>query len=137
MTRGECSCGRVEYQVSGPIGEVRYCHCSSCRRASGSAFSANARIAAENFNLVRGQDLITEYKSSAHATRGFCSVCGSPLYARVIDEPDHIRIRLGGLEDPQSVNVTGHVWVDDKADWFDIEDDLPQWHEGAPGVPLK
>ena len=52
---GQCLCGEVRYRVAGSIGEVRLCHCTRCQRATGSAFSANARILAASFTLLDGQ----------------------------------------------------------------------------------
>ena len=129
MTTGQCLCGAVRYRVSGPLGEVRYCHCHMCRRATGSAFSANARIPADRFQLAAGADVIREYEASPGAFRCFCGRCGSPVFARLAGDPGHVRIRLGGLDAPQSVEITGHVWTDSKADWYDIHDSLPQHPE--------
>jgi len=42
MIEGGCLCGGVRFRVKGKLGPAAYCHCQQCRRASGSAFAANA-----------------------------------------------------------------------------------------------
>lgn len=39
-------------QVEGPFGDVRYCHCSQCRRKSGTAFTANAKVSTSQWSIV-------------------------------------------------------------------------------------
>lgn len=63
--------------------------------------------------------------------KAFCSLCGSPLYARSDHDPDDIRVRLGGFEGELDVRITGHVWVSSKATWYEIEDSLPCHREAV------
>lgn len=132
MVSGRCLCGAFEYTVEGPFGEVRYCHCSQCRRGSGTAFSANARIRRAQWSLSGPPDLVTEYEHRPGRFKAFCARCGSPLYARSDHDPDDVRVRLGGFEGDLDVQVTAHVWVGSKASWYAIEDALPRHDEAAP-----
>lgn len=126
MHSGRCLCGEIEYEIDGEIGPIDYCHCSYCRRASGSAFASNATISSAAFTLRSGTDVLKEYESSPGKFRSFCSNCGSPIYARVVNFPQVLRIRLGTLSsDPRSL-PSGHYDVASKAPWFTITDDLPQ-----------
>ncbi len=129
MATGRCLCGAFEYDVEGSFGDVRYCHCSVCRRGSGTAFTANARIRASQWSLRGPRDRITEYEHEPGLYKAFCSQCGSPLYARSDHDPDDVRVRLGGFEGPLDVRVTGHVWVGSKAVWYEIEGSLPCYEE--------
>ena len=134
MSDGQCLCGKVRYRVSGSFGEVRYCHCSFCRRATGTAFSANAKLEAAQLEITSGRGEIREYETS-RGPRAFCSACGSPLYARVEREPQHVRVRLGGFDGPVDARITAHVWVASKSPWYEIADALPR-HREAMGSPL-
>lgn len=136
MTKGSCLCGSVQFEVSGPLGDVRLCYCSLCRRANGSVFSANTRVPLTRYKLTSGKEQITEFESSPGAFKAFCSSCGSPVYSRVQADPAHIRLRLGTLDERADAKITAHVWVGSKPAWFAIADDLPQHECGANG-PLR
>jgi hypothetical protein len=130
MVMGQCLCGKVRFEVDGDLGETRLCYCELCRRANGSAFSANVRVRTEQYRLLTGSGDIREYESSPGAFRAFCSCCGSPVYARVVNDPANIRVRLGTLAQDAEVKVVAHVWTRSKPGWFSIFDDLPRFAEG-------
>jgi len=134
MSEGECLCGRVRYRVAGPFGDVRYCHCSRCRRATGTAFSANAKVEAGRFEVSAGRGDIREYEAPS-GPRAFCGGCGAPIYARVTGEPDYVRVRLGGFDGPVDARITAHVFVGSKGPWYEIAGPLPR-HAEAIGSPL-
>jgi hypothetical protein len=130
MVMGQCLCGKVRFEVDGDLGETRLCYCELCRRANGSAFSANVRVPTEQYRLLIGREDIREYESSPGAFRAFCSYCGSPVYARVVNDPANIRVRLGTLAQDAQAQVVAHVWVRSKPAWYSIVDDLPKYDEG-------
>jgi hypothetical protein len=126
-----CLCGGVRIEISGKLGPVVYCHCSRCRKASGTAFAANADVRRKYWKFVSGEDIIRELESSPGVFRAFCSCCGSPIYSRRSATPDVLRLRLGILnEDPERRSLA-HFHVGSKAAWFEIADDLPQFAEGV------
>jgi hypothetical protein len=131
MYEGSCLCRNVRYEITGEIGDFGYCHCTSCRKASGSAHAANAPIQRAQFKLVSGADTLREFQSSPGKLRAFCSRCGSPIYALLAETPDLMRIRLGSLDTPFTKTPKAHTWVSDKAPWEPIDDDLPQFSEWA------
>jgi hypothetical protein len=132
MVEGQCLCGKVRFEINGELGATRLCYCELCRRANGSAFSANVRVPASAYKLLSGRDVIREYESSPGAFRAFCSTCGSPVYARVVSDPDYTRVRLGTLAQEASAKVAAHVWVRSKPRWYEIADALPQIEQAAP-----
>jgi hypothetical protein len=131
MLTGRCLCGGVRYEVTGSLGPVALCHCSMCRRASGTAFASNASVQGDDFHLRAGAELVQTYESSPGKLRHFCRVCGSPLWATDPKMPGYVRIRLGTLEDDPGVRPAFHFAVESKAPWFEITDDLPRM-ESAP-----
>ena len=131
---GGCLCGGVRYALDGAIGPAVFCHCSQCRRASGSAFAANATINTADFTLVQGRELIGEFESSPGKLRAFCSRCGSPLYARHRTKPEVMRLRLGSLDHAEDIELRGHIWTGSKAGWYPITDDLEQSPANNPWV---
>jgi len=125
---GGCLCGAVRYEISGPVRAAEYCHCSMCRKASGSAFSSNAEVAAVDFRWVAGSELLSEFASSAQRRKCFCSTCGSHLVIRRLDDPGTIIVTLGTIDSDAGVRPNRHVFVDSRATWFEITDDLAQFH---------
>jgi hypothetical protein len=131
MLTGGCHCGRVAYEVHGKLGVVTYCHCETCRKAQGGAFVAAAPARRKYVRLVRGEDAITEYESSAGKFRAFCRFCGPPLYSRRPADPEIVRIRLGSLDGDPERRPAAHIFVGEKAPWFTITDDLPRSAENG------
>jgi hypothetical protein len=134
--KGSCLCGSVRYEIAGELGDFGYCHCTSCRKASGSAHAANAPVERASFVLLGGRETLREYESSPGKLRAFCSTCGSPVYAYLTATPDVLRIRLGSLDTPFLKQPKAHTFVSDKAAWEPIEGDLPQFPEWAPKAVL-
>jgi len=126
---GKCLCGGVRYEIRGPLTGGVYCHCSQCRRASGSAFAANAGVAKEDFRLVAGEDLLRGFESSPKKFRWLCSRCGSPIYSVIPADPNTVRIRLGTLDGDPGIRPGFHVFVGSKAPWHEITDELPRFDE--------
>lgn len=137
MHQGSCLCGNVRYEVTGELGDFGYCHCTSCRKASGSAHAANAPVARAAFHLTSGSDTLREFESSPGKLRAFCARCGSPIYAYLTTSPETLRIRLGSLDTPFTKRPQAHTWVSDKAPWEPIPDDLPQFPQWAPRSVLR
>ena len=132
MINGQCLCGAVTFQVDLPddhIGETRYCYCTECRRANGSAFSAKVAVPMEQYTLLSGADVIKEYESSPGNVRCFCSKCGSPVYGMKGAQPDHIRIRLGTLDHQAKATLAAHVWVSEIPAWYKIERYVKRFNE--------
>lgn len=125
-------CGAIRYEIEGELGDFGYCHCKSCRKASGSAHAANAPIDRARFRLVSGGETLKEYESSPGKIRTFCSNCGSPLYAFLRESADVLRVRLGTLDTRFEKRPRAHTFVADKAEWEPIEDSIPQFPEWAP-----
>jgi len=83
----QCFCGKVALAVTGPPSLGRsFCHCSICRRLSGSPFSANGLWPAAAVSPVRGWDEATGVAvqvlaTSKHVSRVRCGSCGGPVKA--------------------------------------------------------
>lgn len=136
MISGQCLCGAVTFQVDVPddhLGEMRYCYCVECRRANGTAFSANVPVPLDRYKLLSGDNFVTEYESSPGQQRAFCSKCGSPVYGKKADDPDHIRIRLGSLDENAKATPMAHAWTSEKPTWFSIEGYLKRFKQAADG----
>jgi hypothetical protein len=127
---GECLCGSVQYRVCDEFEYALNCHCSQCRRATGSAFKPLAGIPSSKLSLSRGSDclLIFGNEEGAHDVR--CRNCGSLLYS-VVREGAYVHVAMGTLVDKPSITPSMHIFVGSKAPWHEITDELPR-HWGFP-----
>jgi len=126
---GGCLCGAVEYSVQDNFTYMGFCHCSECRRFSGSAFSAMGGIPTSSFRVLKGQENISHFNKSENSVLGFCRVCGSSLYA-LKPQKGMVHLRLGTLSEAPSMTPQFHSYVGSKVSWHQIGDALPQFEAG-------
>lgn len=122
MVSGECNCGTVAFEVSADPWGVFVCHCSICRRSTGSNGIAVVLVENDAFRWTRGDEHIATWKKpDADWQAWFCDICGSPVPGANDDSRMFIPAGLisGGGED---LSVIHHIWVDSKACWDEIGD---------------
>jgi len=129
MHKGSCLCGAVEYEITGSLGPVVYCHCSRCRKANGSAFNVASPVATADFRFVKGQECLRDYRNNAGVHRVFCGTCGSPIIGKRESAPETVRVRIGTLDTPVNAQVHAHIFVGSKAEWYEILDGMTQYEE--------
>jgi hypothetical protein len=130
MLTGSCLCGGVAYEVDASPGRFVHCHCRTCRKTHGSAFSSVMSVPRPSFRWTKGEQLLASYESSAGKFRRFCSRCGSHIVAERIDQPN-VLLRLGCLDTAISEKALAHIWRSDGASWFDPKDDTAEFAEGV------
>lgn len=131
ITTGSCLCGGVRFRIDAELKPIQVCHCTQCRKAQGGPFATNIPVPVAAFELLDGARLLTAYESSPGKQRVFCGRCGSPVYSRRESLPDVVRVRAGLLDAPVSARPAWHFHTASKCDWWPIDDDLPQYPEGA------
>ncbi len=57
---------------------------------------------------------------------GFCSTCGSTLFWRAADKPDHLSITAGSLDQPTGLHTYEALFVSEAADYHDIDPSIHQ-----------
>lgn len=132
MHSGRCLCGAVTYEIAGDLGGIEFCHCSQCRRASGTAFASNMDVAVQNFRVLTGEASLKAYSSSPGKERVFCGDCGSPILSRSRGDPARVRVRVGTLDEPVGARPAFNFHTDSKASWWAITDDLPRYPGPRP-----
>jgi hypothetical protein len=122
---GKCMCGAIQYSVADSFEYAMNCHCSECRRTTGSAFKPIAGIKRDQLGIVSGEQNILRF---GHETghNALCSRCGSLLYS-VVREGAYVHVAMGTLVDEPGIRPMMHIFVGSKAGWYDIKDDLPQF----------
>jgi hypothetical protein len=128
---GQCYCGEVRYQVQDAFVYAANCHCSQCRRTTGSAFKPFAGIEREKLTVVQGAGgLLIVGEPEGHDAH--CAACGSLLYS-VVRDGAFVHVAMGTLVDAPAIRPNKHIFVGSKAPWFEITDDLPQFQEFPEG----
>ena len=130
---GGCLCGAVRYEVKGPLRQVVACHCTMCRRTTGSYVHATAAMLAD-FRLTAEEGLAW-YRSSPGARRGFCKICGANLFWQGDGLP-YLSIMAGTLDGESGLKLVRHIYAGDKGDYYTLEDGVPRQDDGAHGVKI-
>jgi hypothetical protein len=130
MLEGSCLCGRVRYAVPDAFHTAFNCHCSQCRRATGSAFKPMALIASDQLTLNAADADVLIYGTPPGSHDVHCGQCGSFLFSRIA-ETGNTHVAMGTLLDAPTISPQCHIFVGSKAPWHEITDELPQF-EGFP-----
>lgn len=132
MYLGQCLCGEVKVSINGAINDIIHCHCSLCRKNSGTAFATNGFINTTDFQITLGEEKLSAFSFKPGRTRYFCRQCGSPVYSANKDDPSRLRIRLGLLDSIISEKPISHNFVSSKANWEDLDAVLPRYDAFEP-----
>ena len=128
MVTGKCLRGLVQYDVLDEFKYAMNCHCSDCRRATGSAFKAFAGIERHHLTVTKGAEQILIFGEVQGNHDVHCKVCGSLLFS-VVRDGAFVHVTMGTLVDDPKIRPGSHIFVSDKAPWFTITDELPQHRE--------
>jgi hypothetical protein len=129
MLTGSCLCGAIAYEVDAPPGPIVHCHCETCRKTHGAAFSSLCAVPRDKFRWTKGEALLARFESSPGKERCFCTKCGSHLYAERPAQPV-VLLRLGCLDTPITDKPRAHIWRSDGASWYDPKDEVREYSEG-------
>jgi hypothetical protein len=128
VVQGSCLCGDVAWEFAGAPERVQNCHCSRCRRARSAAHATNAFFRGEQLAWTRGEDNVASFAlpGAKRFGQAFCRRCGGAV-PRVVPSTGYVVAPCGSLDDPPGRMPAGHIFVANKAPWFEITDALPQW----------
>lgn len=126
---GKCLCGAIVYEIDGELGPIVNCHCSMCRRWHGAAFRTRCTVESKNFKWLKGKECLSKYQSSENVIKTFCKVCGANLISMYKDKPNYVGLPIGGLDQDPGSRPIANIFVEFKAPWYEITDNLPQYNE--------
>jgi hypothetical protein len=118
LVRGSCLCGAVGYEAHLPFGKFVQCHCSRCRKATGSAFAANAYVAPDAFRWTQGESNVVRYDLPAARSfsTSFCGTCGSPV-PHSTRSGREIIIPAGSFDDDPQTKPSENLHLESRAAW--------------------
>lgn len=128
--KGSCLCGEVTYEIYGPFKMFQYCHCSRCRKSSGSAHASNLFVPPEQFKWTKGEKLLGRYEhpDAKYFASTFCKQCGSSL-PWAVQGGKNIVVTAGTLDDDPGIRPMWNLFWKSKAAWFESTSDLPSHDE--------
>jgi hypothetical protein len=118
--RGSCLCGSVCFEVDLPFDQFVNCHCSRCRKATGTARSSNAVVQPNAFRWLSGEELVSRYDLPAARSfaTAFCRTCGSPL-PHLTRSGRQMIIPAGTFDEPLDTSPDRHVHWRSRANWYE------------------
>lgn len=124
--RGSCLCGEVVFEVQLPFDHFVNCHCSRCRKATGTAHASNAIVRADALRWLQGEALVARYDLPAARSfaTSFCRRCGSPL-PHVTRNGRQAVVPAGAIDDALGVSPDRHLQWASRAGWYVHGEDLP------------
>ncbi len=127
---GGCLCGEVKYKIlAKPIGAGN-CHCRTCQRSVGTAYTAVLFVPYDALIITGGyKEFDTRSASGNTMSRGFCPQCGTSLFGKNSGS-DKIRpVNAATLDDPSIYQPHMDFWVSDAQPWDAMNHDLPKFDE--------
>jgi hypothetical protein len=123
VLQGSCLCGGVRFEIDGEFEPRSYCHCASCKRLSGGAATANARVRSDSIRITEGRELVRTYQPDEGSAKTFCSACGSNLFGGGWPEREFCSVRLPAIDMPFEGRPTRHLFTRSVAGWETLPDD--------------
>ena len=132
---GGCGCGTVRFEITQPLGQAVYCHCTRCQRRTGAAGGASARVVPGSFAITAGEEHLKAWSPDDGFDKVFCGECGSAVLVRDPASGEVAMVRLGEIDGDPGVRPSAHQFVAYAAAWEPLPDDgLPRYDERMPAA---
>lgn len=130
---GSCLCGKVTYRVTGNLGVFQYCHCSRCRKFTGSAFASNLMVSPAQFEWTTGEKQVGrfEHPDARHFATSFCRNCGSSL-PWLAKSGRAVVVPAGTLDEDPGIGPSQNIFCASRAVWYQAPGALPEYDELPP-----
>jgi hypothetical protein len=127
---GGCLCGGVRFELDEVPVAAGWCHCTRCRRRTGTSGSVQAQIVPGSLRVLQGEELLRAYEPADGFAKVFCSACGSSMWSRHPTDPGRISVRLGVFDGDPGIRPSYRQFVAYAAPWDPLPDDgLPRFPE--------
>ncbi|HZW20342.1 GFA family protein [Noviherbaspirillum sp.] len=129
---GTCLCGAVTYDAEGPFQVMVHCHCSRCRKSTGTGHATNLTVDPAQFRWLAGEDAIARYDLPQAKSFGkwFCRHCGCPV-PRMTRSGKLMVIPAGSLDVAPPLSPSDHIFWSSRVSWGCPSGGLPT-HEEYP-----
>jgi hypothetical protein len=130
---GSCLCRKVSYEITGNLGVFQYCHCSRCRKFTGSAHAANLFVAPGDFHWLAGEEYVGRYdpQETRYFATAFCNNCGSSL-PWLSKSGKVVIVPAGTLDEDPGIRPDKNIFCASRPAWYTSAAELPEHDEGPP-----
>lgn len=130
---GSCLCKKVTYAIRGNLGIFQYCHCSRCRKFTGSAFASNLLVSPDDFIWLKGEEFVGrhELEGAKHFATSFCKNCGSSL-PWLAKSGKAVVVPAGTLDGDPEIRPFQNIFCGSRAIWYKEPSSLPEYDELPP-----
>jgi len=129
---GQCACGKVKYQFSTDKLIAYQCHCSICRKVTGTAYTTTLMAPSQDFKWLSGEDAVSLHAESNGYKSSFCSNCGSPVPNRFRDYPLY-SVPVGSINGTPEIEVVAQLYMASRGMWDKVTLQGEQFAE-MPGL---
>lgn len=123
---GSCLCGRVSFEMDGSFDAFFFCHCSHCRKESGSAHGANLFSNHGSLRWLAGEPFVKTYRlPNTRFAKSFCTECGSAL--PTVGRAHGLVVPAGSLDTAVELRPTAHIHCASRASWDESLETVPRF----------
>ena len=114
--------------MTGPLAAFRYCHCSRCRKASGSAHAANIVVPKAQFEWTAGESKIKRYDlpGADRFSVWTCTECGTRVPHSIRTRAD-VLVPAGTLDSDLTARPEHSIFWDSKPSWYVEPAEMPHF----------
>lgn len=113
---GGCRCGEVRMRVTRAPLITAACHCTGCRRMTGSAYSLSLAVPSEGFEVTAGEPVIGGLRGPV-SRHHHCPACLGWLFTRNEGMDWFVNVRASVLDDHGWYEPYSEFWTDEKLPW--------------------
>jgi len=127
---GSCLCGSIRFEIKPPFAAFRYCYCSRCQKASGSAHAANAFVPKPQFQWLAGESMVKSFDlpGAKRFAVWFCPQCGTRM-PHMVKSTEYMLIPAGVLDGDPGMRPENSIFWKSRAAWYVPPQDMPHFDE--------
>ncbi|MAP96399.1 MAG: aldehyde-activating protein [Ponticaulis sp.] len=134
--KASCSCGRLKIDCTGEPQAVVQCHCTDCKKRTGSAFGVGLYYDLDKVEIQGvSQRFVRKGLSGADFIQFHCPTCATTLYWQTERHPDGVGIAYGCFEDMDLPPVRT-VFEQDRCSWVQ-QLDIPTFIRGRDSLQVR
>jgi len=128
---GSCHCGSIVFKAIADTNKIIICHCQDCQKLSGTSFRTIVMTEPNSFTLIKGEpkEYVKTAESGNKRAQGFCSDCGSSLYATGEAKKNRIHgLRIGVIDQRSELKPSKQIWYKSAQPWLNELSAIPKFN---------